>query len=1166
MRTLLTALLLSFLSVLPVSAQSNNNPATILVLDASNSMWGQIDGVNKIVIAREVISDLLTQIPDNMELGLTMYGHNRRGDCTDIETMVPPGLNNRDEIARIVNSVNPRGRTPLSDAVIQAAEELRYTENAATVILVSDGRETCDADPCAVGRALEEAGIDFTAHVIGFDVDEPEGIAELQCLAENTGGQFLTASNAEELADALSQVAVAPTPPPMVWTTLRAVVMPGQTAPTSPLIWEIFDENGAVVYDRSQQPMIETILPPGNYQVWLTRVATGTQHGGPITVALPGPQEFIFELPELVPEASLTAPEEAVIGTSVPVGWTGPGAAEDYILLATADRSQSFVQVFPRDGNPLMVTLPDQPGDYLLQYVHPAMNRVLAERSIRALPLPATLEAPLSAVAGSTIEVTWDGPGGENDVIAAVVPSNETNATRAFVREGNPLPLRVPSQAGQYELRYIDGVTQRVLATRILDVTPATATLEAPDTVEIGSTFAVGWTGPGYEPDQIVIAEPGETGTLGRTFVREGNPVSLQAPSEPGIYELRYLMQVDEEVIGTRQIEVTDIVATIEAPATAVAGSTVQVFWTGPDYQSDFIAVGAMAEPDRYTNYAYTRDGSPASLVMPTEPGEYEIRYFLNQNRRVIARHAITVTAVSATLEAPETAVAGSTVQVIWTGPDYQSDFIGVGAMAEPDRYTNYAYTRDGSPAALVMPTEPGDYEIRYFVNQDRTVIARHAITVTDVIATLEAPSTAEAGSTVQVHWTGPDYRNDFIGVGAMDEPDRYSNYAYTRDGSPAALVMPTEPGDYEIRYFVNQDRTVIARHPITVTDVGARLEAPDSAEAGSTVLVTWEGPDYRNDFIAVGAMAEPDRYTNYAYTRDGSPARLLMPTEPGDYEIRYFVNQDRTVIGRHPITVTAVSASIEAPENAAAGDTINVTWTGPDYRNDFIGIGALDDPDGYQNYAYTRDGSPARLEMPVTPGRYEIRYFVNQDRTVIARREIEVTALSVTVTAPETARIGETILVTWDGPDYRNDFIAAAVPSDDGYETYVYTRDGSPARLQMPSEPGSYEIRYYVNQDRSIQARVPITVSDIEVVLDTASSGLAGGSIMVSHNGPDYRNDFIAIARAGEDGHEEYSYTRNGNPLRLDLPEEPGEYEIRYVMNQDRRVLASVPFTVMAP
>jgi Ca-activated chloride channel family protein len=1165
MRTLLSALLLSLLTVLPASAQSNDNPATILVLDASNSMWGQIDGVNKIVIAREVISDLLTQIPDTMELGLTMYGHNRRGDCSDIETVVQPGLNNREEIARIVNSVNPRGRTPLSDAVIQAAEVLRYTENAATVILVSDGRETCDADPCAVGRALEEAGINFTAHVIGFDVDEPEGIAELQCLADATGGQFLTASNAEELAEALTQVTTAPTPPPMTNVTLRAVVVPGQSAPVSPLIWEILDQNGAVVHERLEAPSIATVLEPGNYLVRLTRLATGTQHGGQIAVALPGPQEFVFELPELVPDASLTAPEEAVIGTAVPVGWTGPGAEEDYILLATSDRSQSFVQVFPRDGNPLMVTLPDQPGEYLLQYVHPAMNRVLAERTIRALPLPATLEAPLSAVAGSTIEVVWDGPGGEADIIAAVIPSNDITATRAMVRDGSPLPLRVPSQARQYELRYIDGATQRILATRMLTVTPASATLEAPDSVEIGSAIAVDWTGPGYEPDQIVLAVPGQDRTLGRVFVRDGNPVSLQAPSEPGLYELRYLMQVDSEVIGTRMIEVTDIVATLEAPASAVAGSTVPVHWTGPDYQNDFIGIGPLDDPDGYENYRYTRDGSPAALVMPAEPGEYEIRYFLNQDRRVIARHAITVTEVEATLTAPDTAAAGSTVQVQWTGPDYQNDFIGIGPLDDPDGYENYRYTRDGSPAALVMPTEPGEYEIRYFVNQDRTVIARHTITVTEIGATLEAPAMAEAGSTVQVHWTGPDYRNDFIGIGEPDDPDGYENYRYTRDGSPAALVMPTEPGEYEIRYFVNQDRTVIARHPITVTEIGATLQAPESAEAGATVLVTWLGPDYRNDFIGIGRVDEPDRYENYSYTRDGSPARLTMPTEPGEYEIRYFVNQDRTVIARHPISVAAVAAQIQAPARATAGDTINITWEGPDYRNDFIGIGALDDPDGYDNYAYTRDGSPARLEMPVAPGRYEIRYFVNQDRTVIARREIEVTALSVTLTAPETARVGETIMVTWDGPDYRNDFVAAAVPEDDGYETYVYTRDGSPARLQMPSDPGTYEIRYYVNQDRSIQARLPITVTDLEVELETASSGLAGGSIMVGHNGPDYRNDFIAIFHVGEDGHEEYSYTRNGNPVRLDLPDEPGDYEIRYVMNQDRRVLASVPFTVTA-
>ena len=1080
MRRLLSFCLLVLFCALAPVAQAQDRPATILVLDASGSMWGQIDGVNKIVIAREVISDLLTRIPETMELGLTMYGHNRRGDCSDIETMVPPGVGNRDQIAQIVNTVNPRGRTPLSAAVIQAAEQLRYTENPATVILVSDGRETCDADPCAVGRALEEAGIDFTAHVVGFDVAEPEDIAQLQCLADNTGGQFLTASNADELAEALDRVAVAPPPAPILsQITFRAVVEPDNSAPVSPLIWEVFDASGQVVIPRTEAPTLMQPLPAGDYQVWLYRVAQETTHGGPFTVVAGQDQTVIVPLPQLVPEASLMAPAEAPVGTSVPVQWSGPGAPEDYLLLALPDRSASLVQVFPRDGNPLMVTLPDTAGDYLLQYVHPALNRVLAERPIRAVPLPATITAPATAVAGSTIAVTWDGPGGEDDMITAAIVSQDRNVTRVYTRDGNPAQLRVPSQARDYELRYIDG-TGRVLATAPLTVTPASATIEAPNSAPMGSTISVAWTGPAYEPDQIVIARPGETRVLNRIYMRDGTPQDMLLPPVAGQYELRYLMQDDEEVIATRPITVTQVLATLEAPAAATAGST---------------------------------------------------------------------------------------IRVDWTGPDYANDFIGIGRINEPDRYANYAYTRDGSPASLLMPAEPGDYEIRYFMNQDRTVIARHPITVSDVVATLEAPASAEAGSTVRVHWTGPDYANDFIGVGRMDEPDRYENYAYTRDGSPAALLMPAEPGDYEIRYFVNQDRTVIARHPITVSDVVATLEAPESAPAGSTVSVTWTGPDYQNDFIGVGRMDQPDRYENYAYTRDGSPARVEMPTAPGTYELRYFVNQDRTVIARRVIEVTEVGASLEAPEMAPAGSTVSVTWTGPDYQNDFIGVGRMDEPDRYENYAYTRDGSPARVEMPTAPGTYELRYFVNQDRTVIARRVIEVTALSVTLSAPPSASVGETVSVTWEGPDYRNDFIAASLPDDDGYETYTYTRDGNPARLQMPSEPGSYEIRYFVNQDRTVVARIPVTVADIVATLSADPSGVAGGSVMVAFEGPNYRNDYIAISRADDpDGYETYGYTRDGNPVRVTLPDEPGAYEIRYVMNQDRRILGRIPFTVTAP
>ncbi len=185
----------------------------IIVMDASGSMWGQIDGKTKIEIARETMGGVLGSLPAELELGLIAYGHRDKGLCSDIEEIVAPAAGNRQAIADAVNKLNPKGKTPLTDAVRQAAQSLRYTEDKATVILVTDGIETCEADPCAVATELEAAGVDFTAHVVGFGLTEEEG-QKVACLAENTGGKFIQAKDASELGAALTEVAAAPAPAP----------------------------------------------------------------------------------------------------------------------------------------------------------------------------------------------------------------------------------------------------------------------------------------------------------------------------------------------------------------------------------------------------------------------------------------------------------------------------------------------------------------------------------------------------------------------------------------------------------------------------------------------------------------------------------------------------------------------------------------------------------------------------------------------------------------------------------------------------------------------------------------------------------------------------------------------------------------------------------------
>lgn len=192
-----------------VVAQSDPAPDLMIVLDGSGSMWGQIDGRSKIEIARETLSGVLSEAAPDQNIGMIFYGHRVRGQCSDIELAVVPGPAAQivPQIIEAANRLNPTGMTPLSDSVRQAAEQLRFTERAATVVLITDGIETCNADPCALGRDLARMGLDFTAHVVGFGMDEEEG-AQVACLAENTGGQFFLANDAQALSDALAQTLV----------------------------------------------------------------------------------------------------------------------------------------------------------------------------------------------------------------------------------------------------------------------------------------------------------------------------------------------------------------------------------------------------------------------------------------------------------------------------------------------------------------------------------------------------------------------------------------------------------------------------------------------------------------------------------------------------------------------------------------------------------------------------------------------------------------------------------------------------------------------------------------------------------------------------------------------------------------------------------------------
>jgi len=397
-------------------AQDSNR--TILVLDGSGSMWGQIDGKAKITIAQEVIGGLLQSLPVEQQLGLTVYGHRRKGDCGDIETMVQPGPDTRAAIAEAVNSIQPKGKTPMTDAVIAAAQALRYTEEKATVILVSDGIETCNPNVCLAAQALEEAGVDFTAHVVGFSISDPEAIAQMQCLAGETGGTFLSAENADELAAALVTVAATPEPVPVVVdVTFAATLEVNGPQINDGLVWTFADD--AAETSAAGGGVSREFLP-GTYQVSVTRLEDETTVDAEFSVAELD-KRVVLVLPKIVVTAEITAPDQAPIGSTIDVVWSAETVEKsDYISIATSDQGTSSYTNFSyvKGDGTLGVVLPLVPGDYEVRYIRNPSGKpseILAVQMISVTDLSALLEADAEIGAGSEFEVTWQGPNYKND-------------------------------------------------------------------------------------------------------------------------------------------------------------------------------------------------------------------------------------------------------------------------------------------------------------------------------------------------------------------------------------------------------------------------------------------------------------------------------------------------------------------------------------------------------------------------------------------------------------------------------------------------------------------------------------------------------------------------------------------------------------------------------
>lgn len=194
-----------FLAAPLMQAQAGTDGAGILlILDCSGSMWGRVEGKAKITIAKQVTQELIKEVPGNVQMGLMTYGHRKKGDCKDIQMIGQLGAS-KDDLAAAVKRLSAKGKTPIADSLLKAGELLASREGATTLVLVSDGLETCGGDPCKVAGDLKSKGLKLVIHVVGFDVSQKEA-AQLKCIAAAGGGQYFQADNLADLKAALGKI------------------------------------------------------------------------------------------------------------------------------------------------------------------------------------------------------------------------------------------------------------------------------------------------------------------------------------------------------------------------------------------------------------------------------------------------------------------------------------------------------------------------------------------------------------------------------------------------------------------------------------------------------------------------------------------------------------------------------------------------------------------------------------------------------------------------------------------------------------------------------------------------------------------------------------------------------------------------------------------------
>ena len=181
-----------------------------ILLDTSNSMLKKIGKQSRMSIAKDVMRRLIGEtLPEGVPVAVRIFDPAQRCGSTLLAPLAP--LDRESMLAKVERvKAGKHTKTPIAATLQQVASDLAQTQGMGVVVLVTDGRESCDGDPEAAIRAIKASGLDVRINIVGFAIQDQGLKDRMAQWAEIGGGQAFDAGDADSLLDGVAQALAAP--------------------------------------------------------------------------------------------------------------------------------------------------------------------------------------------------------------------------------------------------------------------------------------------------------------------------------------------------------------------------------------------------------------------------------------------------------------------------------------------------------------------------------------------------------------------------------------------------------------------------------------------------------------------------------------------------------------------------------------------------------------------------------------------------------------------------------------------------------------------------------------------------------------------------------------------------------------------------------------------